>query len=372
MEFLASRPGTVAYTDANRAHQELIAGQWRTKRRDAAYAKDWDNDQILVDNFVPVLCFMHEKSMLDKSGRFDETLKRHEDWDLWIRLSRHFPFVRLPKITCEFTWRDNGSSMTGQSYAPFLETMRRIHSEYKAFAGQRLDLLAAQSAKREELEDLVQCQHQIPKFKIGFLSADPKVTACAYLRLTAPLDQLHARREIEHLNVCDLVDGRLNFDEPLLRQVQVIVVQRGLAAFVPYHVLRRAIPNPAVKIVFELDDALTLLPRNHQAYQHFQAVRPHLETYLKNADLVTVSTPKLKELYSHFNENIEVLPNTVDASIWLPVPPKPPRDGKLTIYLAAPSRMNMIWPWWNGRLSASSGNFPSGWSFYSGVMRRMR
>src|SRR6202000_1024026 len=41
VDFLASRPGVVAYTDANRAHQELTNGQWQTKRRDAAYAKDW-------------------------------------------------------------------------------------------------------------------------------------------------------------------------------------------------------------------------------------------------------------------------------------------------------------------------------------------
>jgi GT2 family glycosyltransferase len=46
---------------------------------------------------------------------------------------------------------------------------------------------------------------------------------------------------------------------------------------------------------------------------------------------VTVSTPKLKELYSHFNDNIEVLPNTVDAAVWLPASAKPPRAGKLTI-----------------------------------------
>lgn len=196
------------------------------------------------------------------------------------------------------------------------------------------------AALRKILNDVIlpAAWEQIPvfqtntrKFKIGFLTADPKITACAYLRLTAPLEHLHARKEIEHLAVCDLVDGRLKIDEPLLRQAQVIVVQRGLAAFVPYHILRRAIPNPAVKIVFELDDALTLLPRSHQAYQHFQSVRPHLETYLKNADLVTVSTPKLKELYSHFNDNIEVLPNTVDAAIWLPAPAKPLRIGKLTI-----------------------------------------
>jgi GT2 family glycosyltransferase/serine/threonine protein kinase/tetratricopeptide (TPR) repeat protein len=171
----------------------------------------------------------------------------------------------------------------------------------------------------------------IPKPKVGFLTVDPKVTACAYLRLTAPLNHLHAHWEIEQLSVCDLINGQLKIDQALLRQAQVVVVQRGLAAFLPYHVLRQAIPNPAVKIIFELDDALTVLPRNHVAFAYFQSVRPHLEEYLKNADLVTVSTPKLKELYSHFNDNIAVLPNTVDANVWLRPVPTSPRAGKLRI-----------------------------------------
>lgn len=327
VDFLEAHPGSVAYTDANRAHQEQVNGHWQTTKREVAYSQEWDADSILVDNFVPVLCFMHERAGLQKSGLFDETLARHEDWDLWIRLSRHFPFAHIPKVTCEFSLRDDASSMTGQSLSRFVETMQHIHAKYAAYTSGRPDLLAAQRVKRDELQELAQAT---PKFKAGFLTLDSKVTACAYLRLTAPLNYLHGRRQLEHLAVCELVSGTPTPDLEKLRQVQLLVVQRGMVAGVPYQVLRAAFPSSA-RIVFELDDALTLLPPSHGAFNHFQSLRPQLEDYLRNADLVTVTTPKLRELYSGFNEHIEVLPNAVDTEIWKPRSQRPPSDGKVRI-----------------------------------------
>lgn len=33
-------------------------------------------------NFIPILCIVHERECLQKSGLFDKTLRTHEDWDL--------------------------------------------------------------------------------------------------------------------------------------------------------------------------------------------------------------------------------------------------------------------------------------------------
>ncbi|HEY1790727.1 MAG TPA: glycosyltransferase, partial [Verrucomicrobiae bacterium] len=315
--YVESHPGVVAYSDACCSHQELVNGQLTTVRRDVPYSHDWDNDRVLVENFVPSLCFMHEKVFLEKSGYFDETLRRHEDWDLWIRLSRHFPFAHIPQVTCEFVRRNDASSMTTGSLAPFLETMKRVHAKCAAFISDRPDIEQCQKDKQEELQELVQTQRNAPKFAVGVLTIDPKDTACAYLRLTAPLGRLQDCHEIVNLAVCDLVNGQLKIEPRLLCAARVLVVQRGMPACLPFHTLRQAIPNPAVKIIFELDDALTMVPRNHQGYPFFKSLKPRVEEYLRNADMVTVSTPKLKELYSYLNENIEVLPNTVDTGTWL-------------------------------------------------------
>jgi hypothetical protein len=38
------------------------------------------------------------KEALDETGYFDESVPSYEDWDLWLRLSFHFPFVFVPGL----------------------------------------------------------------------------------------------------------------------------------------------------------------------------------------------------------------------------------------------------------------------------------
>ena len=151
VDFLRAHPGTVAYTDALRARQEHLQGRWIVTQRELLYSHDWDNDKILMHNFVPVLCFMHEKAFLEKSGFFDESLDRHEDWDLWIRLSRHYPFAHIRTVTCEFSHRTDGSSMTSQGAERFLATMEQIHARYASLTSGRPDLIEGQRVSREGL-----------------------------------------------------------------------------------------------------------------------------------------------------------------------------------------------------------------------------
>ena len=110
--FMETTGYKVAYTDAYRAHQEKENGQFVTKKKDVPYSFDFDYDRILTGNFIPVLCIMHEKACIERVGMFDETLRSHEDWDLWMRMSREFQFAHIKKITCEFSWRLDGSTMT--------------------------------------------------------------------------------------------------------------------------------------------------------------------------------------------------------------------------------------------------------------------
>ncbi len=102
----------VAYTDAYRAFQEKEHGKYITKNKEIPYSFDFDYDRILTGNFIPTPCIMHYKSCIDVVGIFDETLGAHEDWDLWIRMSTKFQFAHIRKITCEYSWREDGSSTT--------------------------------------------------------------------------------------------------------------------------------------------------------------------------------------------------------------------------------------------------------------------
>ena len=100
----------IAYSDAYRAFQHKQGDDYVISKRDTPFSSDFDYDKILIENFIPVLCVVH-KRCFQKAGFFDENLCRLEDWDLWIRMSRHYKFAHLKEITCEFRWRKDGTSM---------------------------------------------------------------------------------------------------------------------------------------------------------------------------------------------------------------------------------------------------------------------
>jgi|GEM_PF-39204 len=142
--FLKDSGEKVAYSDACKGIQEQRGSDFVTVKREGFPAQDFDDDAILVDNFIPVLCVVHEKSCLDECGMFDETLPRHEDWDLWIRMSRIHRFAHVRAVTCEFTFRADGSGMTSGTMPRFLETYRTVYAKYEYLLRDRPDLRVRQ------------------------------------------------------------------------------------------------------------------------------------------------------------------------------------------------------------------------------------
>jgi len=140
VSFLEKNDCKVAYTDAYRATQQLLDGRYQTVARECLYSFDFDYDRILWQNFVPVLCFMHEKVCLEQAGMFDETLFRHEDWDLWIRMSRIYQFAHLPRVTCEYTYRLDGTGMVSGSVPSFLRSFDRISQKYSYLTTSRPEI----------------------------------------------------------------------------------------------------------------------------------------------------------------------------------------------------------------------------------------
>jgi len=132
---LETSDAQVAYSDAIRAHQKFVNGKYLTYRIDAPYSLDFDPDRILVRNFIPTLCILHRSDCLEKTGLFDESLQVLEDWDLWIRMSRHFRFVHIRKATCEYSWRAGGGSLTSRrGRKAFYRTVGDIYGKYRALA----------------------------------------------------------------------------------------------------------------------------------------------------------------------------------------------------------------------------------------------
>jgi O-antigen biosynthesis protein len=133
VSFLENTYHKIAYSDAHRAFQHKQGHEYVISKKDTPFSFDFDCDRILTENFIPILCVIHEKECLQKVGVFDETLRRMEDWDLWIRMSRHYEFAHIKEVTCEFRWRNDGTSMMTGPIDAFAWATMNIFYKYKDF-----------------------------------------------------------------------------------------------------------------------------------------------------------------------------------------------------------------------------------------------
>lgn len=132
IRYLENTPFKVTYSHAYRAFQRKIDGQYQTVKRDIPYREDFNYRKILFSNFIPTLCIVHAKECLETCGYFDESFKRLEDWELWLRMSRHFPFFRINGVTCEFSWRNDGTSVSISDRSPIWDANRQIEKKHRS------------------------------------------------------------------------------------------------------------------------------------------------------------------------------------------------------------------------------------------------
>jgi LmbE family N-acetylglucosaminyl deacetylase/glycosyltransferase involved in cell wall biosynthesis len=83
-------------------------------KRVVNHAIDFDPDRLLFQNYLPLMGVMFHRDILSKVGAFDPALDLFEDWDFWIRASRHFSFQHVDRITAEY--RFYGAQTTEMSH----------------------------------------------------------------------------------------------------------------------------------------------------------------------------------------------------------------------------------------------------------------
>jgi len=144
--------------------------------------------------------------------------------------------------------------------------------------------------------------------KIIFYQGDPG--GCGVLRVAQPAKYL--QKLGYDVNVTAL-ETRNRIDP----STAVCVFQRD---YIQENIVEywKFLKTQGIKIVYDLDDDIFSIPKNHPDYTYYQdpEVRSRFEFYLRNADVVTVSTPFLKKRLGNLNKNIEVLPNCIDFETW--------------------------------------------------------
>lgn len=140
----------VAYSDIFRVFRRLKNDQLITFRKKLEQNQNIDKDLILIKTFVPPVALLHAKSCLNETGLFDPTLKRYEDWDLWIRLAQKFHFLHVPIPSVEYAKTIGYDQMVKGWAGYFLYYVLLLHHRYRDLAEPNANVLAAQAESRNK------------------------------------------------------------------------------------------------------------------------------------------------------------------------------------------------------------------------------
>lgn len=92
-----------AYTDLLKAHYRLTpSGERQVLAKALDVRRDFDRFFLFYFNHVLHVSLMHERSLLERTGPYSETLPGLIDWDMVRRLSFFADFVHVPCVTGEY------------------------------------------------------------------------------------------------------------------------------------------------------------------------------------------------------------------------------------------------------------------------------
>ena len=100
---LQANNGKIAYTSVLSAHFNGPAeNPENCIKKVVNHDIDFDPDRILFQNYIPIMSVLFHRDVPAAVGEFDRKLDLFEDWDFWIRASRHFRFHHVDKVTAEY------------------------------------------------------------------------------------------------------------------------------------------------------------------------------------------------------------------------------------------------------------------------------
>ena len=139
----------------------------------------------------------------------------------------------------------------------------------------------------------------------------------AYVRLIDPLRRLGINI-VNGIENNEIIIGRVS-------EGDIIIIQREFPRTIDsYNDIIKLARKEGKPVVFDLDDLLFYLPEDHPdrqiAVYYGPSLLPMFQA-LMEADLVIVSTLKLRDVLADYNDNVVVLPNYFDDNLWRLAPP---------------------------------------------------
>ena len=280
------------------------------------------------------------RAVFDRYGMYDPhaAMRRVCDWDLWLRLSRHVPFLKVDRRVSRVVVASDGSALG--TTVPFeLPLFRFLQSiprdrlltparwrEYEVDAS-RIAGVEVPGALRERLErdHVVPWQRRV-RHAFPHLSPSPAVEAPPPLLFT--MDSFYGSFEM-CMGKYDLIsyqrEGVKMYYQPLLQVESGWERDAGLILFVRTtippgtRVMREAV-EAGVPVGYYLDDDLLHLWEYGPPFDLLapgRERRPDLEAQLAGADAVWVTNPSIAESVGPHNPRILPHNGAVPES-WLP------------------------------------------------------
>jgi glycosyltransferase involved in cell wall biosynthesis len=155
----------VFYTDANKAlcwsekeQRDLII----VDRVRFAPQIEFSLDELLVDNWIPIMSYLHPRSLADEIGGYNENLGIFEDWDFLIRLASRVPFYHIARPTCEYRFRfgdqfDDSTLQQRENAVKYRSTVYEIYSARNdKIATKRRETMVAVARQIEDVERIME------------------------------------------------------------------------------------------------------------------------------------------------------------------------------------------------------------------------
>jgi hypothetical protein len=94
----------------------------------------FDAVRQLAGNLTPIHAVLFRSSLRERGCRFDESLDRYEDWDFWLQMAAHTPFVHLPGVSAVYRIHDSSGvhDEVGTNAAPSLRVYRKWQDAWSA------------------------------------------------------------------------------------------------------------------------------------------------------------------------------------------------------------------------------------------------
>jgi glycosyltransferase involved in cell wall biosynthesis len=165
---------------------------------------------------------------------------------------------------------------------------------------------------------------------IAYYGFDDPTAACARLRVFEPAQALGSA---VRLLPGAIPDGRGHaVTTDVLEPADLVLIQRFFPG--PQTApLIEAVFACGKPVVYDTDDDFTAIPPDHLFFTRMAALLPHILDTAARADLVTVSTRVLADVFGRLARRVRVVPNFLPDRLWQPA--LPPDRAVAAIGLAA-------------------------------------